>query len=165
METKKLYDRKYFQASKKFQKGKSRLEELQKSVLSYSPRKVLDVGCGIGFLVRSLRRQGLEAYGVDFSEDLPGTFWGPEEDFFIVLNAKNIPFGDKEFDVVVSSDFFEHLPDGDIDQVLSEMKRVGKKVLARVSYRVPLTPKQSMYHISNQTKEWWEKRLPEVTLI
>ena len=37
-------------------------------VRSFRPRRVLDVGCGKGFLVECLRDGGVEAYGFDISE-------------------------------------------------------------------------------------------------
>ena len=33
-----------------------------------SPHTVLDAGCALGFLVETLRKQGVEGYGVDLSE-------------------------------------------------------------------------------------------------
>ena len=64
-----------------------------------------------------------------------------------------------------SSDFFEHLPEEKIDSVVSEMKRVGKIVLSRVAYKDKLTRRQAMYHLTNETKEWWENKLEGVTLV
>jgi ubiquinone/menaquinone biosynthesis C-methylase UbiE len=165
MDTKKLYDMKYFRGSRKFQRRGGRLDELEKIILDYKPQTVLDVGCGIGFLVRRLRDNGIETTGVDFANVLPGVYWEDEETYFIVADAKNLPFKDKSYDVVVSSDFFEHLSEEDIDQVVSEMLRVGKVVLARVAYEAVITPKQARYHTTNKPKEWWEEKLKGIKLI
>jgi ubiquinone/menaquinone biosynthesis C-methylase UbiE len=134
-------------------------------IKSYSPESLLDVGCGIGVMVRALRKSGINASGVDFSEDLPGNFWADSEDFFVVSDAKKLPYPDGSFDIVFSSDFFEHVPEEEIDQVLSEMKRVGKRVLARVAYEDSLTAQQSKYHCTNKPRKWWVEKLQGITLI
>ena len=132
-------------------------------VMKYDPKKVLDVGCGMGTLVRILRQRGVEAYGIDFAEVLPGFYW--QEDYFKVAEAQNLAYKDKEFDVVISSDFFEHILEEDIDRVANEMRRVGKKVLARIAYYAELTPKQKVYHVTNKPKDWWESKLKEITIV
>lgn len=159
-----LYHAKYFSGSKKFQKNKSRLKEIADIVCSFEPKKVLDVGCGLGYLVRELRDRGIETYGSDFAVDLWKQKW-LDYNIFYHADAKQLPWPNQTFDVVVSSDFFEHIPEQDIDQVFSEMKRVGKKVIARIAYEDVLTPKQALYHCTNKPKEWWINKLPECQII
>ena len=36
-----------------------------KAVVDFAPKKILDIGCGEGWLVRELKRQGITSYGVD----------------------------------------------------------------------------------------------------
>lgn len=44
-------------------------EEIAQSIiLKLRPERVLDVGCGIGFLVKKLRKAGVKAFGFDVSE-------------------------------------------------------------------------------------------------
>lgn len=43
---------------------------IEDAVLDYSPRRVLDVGCGEGWLVRALAERGIAAVGVDASPPL-----------------------------------------------------------------------------------------------
>lgn len=158
-----LYNHKYFRSSKKFQKDKVRLEELVKAIKECSPTTVLDVGCGLGILVRRLRQEGIQAQGTDFASALK-EFWGKDEDYFQIVDAKALPFPDKSFDLVFSSDFFEHIPEEEIDTVLAEMQRVGKKVMACIAYEAQLTPNQALYHVTNKPKIWWEKKLPGVII-
>src|SRR5689334_20306020 len=44
-------------------------------------------------------------------------------------DAKRIPFSDRNFDVVVASDLFEHVPEHDHRRVFDEMARVSKNFL------------------------------------
>lgn len=157
-----LYDYKYFMSSRRFQRRKDRLEELVGIIRTYNPTSVLDVGCGIGNLVLKLRELGIKAIGVDNAGDLK-LFW--KNDGFYISDASNLPFEDKSFDLVISTDFFEHIPEEKIDSVKSEMLRVGKKVIARVAYEDKLTKKQAQYHVTNKPKEWWNSKLERIELI
>jgi ubiquinone/menaquinone biosynthesis C-methylase UbiE len=157
-----LYNHKYFISSRKFQREETRLNELVNIIKSYKPESVLDVGCGIGNLVLKLREEGIPAFGIDSAEALD-FFWN--EDYFSFAEATKLPFKDKMFDIVVSTDFFEHIPEEDIDTVKSEMLRVGKKVLSRVAYEDNITKRQSLYHVTNKPKEWWVIKLKGISLI
>lgn len=120
-----------------------------RTVLAHNPKKVLDVGCGQGKVVCLLRQEGIEAYGID-TEKI-ATF---APSWCDVGNAKNIPFTDKFFDVVVSNDFFEHLKEDEIDIVYNEMKRVGNYVITRISL------KQKDNHLTVKPISWWKEKLP-----
>jgi ubiquinone/menaquinone biosynthesis C-methylase UbiE len=153
-----LYNATYFRRSKKFQSGSSRLDEFVGIVKSYSPKRVLDIGCGIGFLVRRLRDAGIDAWGTDFAKDLQTVYW-KDAPYFQLADAIHQPFMDKEFDLVISTDFFEHVPEQDIDDIVKEMQRVGNKVITRLAYKAELYNRQVLYHVTNKSKDWWEGKL------
>lgn len=157
-----LYHENYFQNSKIFQKNKYRTKSFINFIKSYEVKSVLDVGCGIGTLVWKLNRFGIRAMGVDFAPILKEKFWkGP---YFVCADAKNMPFPDKSFDMVFSSDFFEHIEEKDIDKVAVEMKRIGRIVVAVVAHDLggKVTPGQRQYHVTHKTLEWWINRLPDI---
>lgn len=86
-------------------------EELKK----IGARKVLDLGCGSGWLSVYLARQGFEVLGVDVSEqavNLAKT-WALQEDLkigFDVADAAQLNYDDGSFDAVVANSIFEHFP-------------------------------------------------------
>lgn len=160
--TKTYYHRRYFERSREFQTNPKRIARLVSSIMEYSPKTVLDVGCGWGVVVRDLRKQGIEAWGIDFAEPVKD-FW--EGDFYKIADANSIPFSDHSFDIVFSSDFFEHIPKEEIDNVYSEMKRVGGKVIAVIPKAQTLNLSQTHYHITNEPLEWWEKKLEGAEII
>lgn len=86
-------------------------EELKK----IGARKVLDLGCGSGWLSVYLARQGFEVLGVDVSEqavNLAKT-WALQEDLkigFDVADAAQLNYEDGSFDAVVANSIFEHFP-------------------------------------------------------
>jgi SAM-dependent methyltransferase len=74
---------------------------------------VLDFGCGIGALIRVLRRAGIESYGIELER--PGILENLPEDMrpFVTLYGGTfpIPFPDKSFASVVCSEVLEHIRD------------------------------------------------------
>ncbi len=75
-------------------------------------RSVLDVGCGVGSMVRELRDHGFDAYGVD----LPGLdpFWArldhPRDRFCVVDPIEfRLPFADGCLDFVYTIGAMEHV--------------------------------------------------------
>lgn len=92
----------------------------------YAPlegRRVLDVGCGIGFYTRRLQEAGADAYGVDVDPEKVA------EARQIVANvqvapAEALPFPDGFFDMVLSHEVLEHVDDD--RQAVAEAIRVLK---------------------------------------
>jgi len=88
-----------------------------------SDSKVLDIGCGLGFMHGLLNKKNCDYYGIDW-EDYKRV---PKERFKkIDLNQKRkIPFKDNSFDYVLCLDVLEHLfyP----IEIINEIKRVTKK--------------------------------------
>jgi SAM-dependent methyltransferase len=76
-------------------------------------RDCLDAGCGQPYLLEALQRElGLETYGCDISErtmeDQEGSSVARE---FRVLDLSREVWPDRTFDLVVSSEVLEHIPD------------------------------------------------------
>lgn len=86
-------------------------EELNK----VSAKKVLDLGCGSGWLAVYLARQGFEVVGVDVSAqaiNLANT-WANQEELkisFQVGDASKLQYEAGSFDAVVANSIFEHFP-------------------------------------------------------
>jgi SAM-dependent methyltransferase len=76
------------------------------------PPPILDFGCGAGALVRALRHEGLEIYGVELDNDRIRTHLLPEVQPFVTLYDGSLPspFADGQFRSVICSEVLEHLP-------------------------------------------------------
>lgn len=89
-------------------------------------KRVLDAGCGEGYGVSSLARTALEAVGVDISQEAMdkarNRYGGGNLDFKHVRSGERYPFSDGHFDVVVSFEVIEHIPDW--SDYLRELARV-----------------------------------------
>lgn len=149
------YGKEYFELPRARKKAAYGIKNEKRliAVLEYEPKRVLDVGCGFGFLVKKMRKAGIEAYGIDISK-----YAGDEiPEWFTQADAYDIPFPDNYFDVVTAMDFFEHLPEEQIDRVYSEMRRVGNRVIAEISY---VDSRYTNEHLTIMDKDWWQKKLP-----
>jgi SAM-dependent methyltransferase len=105
--------------------------------------RILEVACGRGGFIRELARAGARVTGCDFSSaalraasvKLSATGSAPSATL-IQGDAQNLPFADNSFDLVVSCETIEHLPD--VQSGVREMYRVtragGKLFLTTPNY-------------------------------
>lgn len=91
---------------------------------------VLDVGCGDSAFARLLANR-LVVVGADRSLTALQLARGP----VVCSAADHMPFADKAFDVVVSSELLEHLPTAQVRAVAAELQRLARKwVIVSVPY-------------------------------
>ena len=103
--------------------------------------RVLDVGCGKGFLVKDLMLEcpGLEAFGLDISRY---ALMNCEKEVIGRLHlgdAVNLPFPDRSFDCVISLNTIHNLTRADVVIAMCEIQRLsGGRAFVQVdSYRTP----------------------------
>ena len=94
-------------------------------VLEVSKGRVLDIGCGDGFILKILKDHGLESYGIDINRYFVEIT--RREGLSCVLgDARNIPFPDNSFDtVLIVNNTLGNIPLGKI-RTLQEANRVLK---------------------------------------
>jgi ubiquinone/menaquinone biosynthesis C-methylase UbiE len=89
--------------------------------------RVLDVGCGKGFLVKDLMLEcpGLEAFGLDISHyallRCPPEIVGRLH----LGSADSLPFPDRSFDAVLSINTIHNLPRADAVKAMREIERLS----------------------------------------
>ncbi len=89
--------------------------------------KILDVGCGAGFLTNELAQAKHDVTGVDLSGDsleVAKRFDKTRSVKYQIADAYNLPFEDGSFDVVCALDFLEHVEDP--ARAIAEFSRVLK---------------------------------------
>ena len=124
--------------------------------------KVLDVGCGKGFLLFDFTKvvPGIEVHGIDISDYAIAN--GKEEikQRLRVGSATELPWPDRYFDLVYSLNTLHNLHCYDLERALREMERVGKrKYLCVESYRNEVEKTNLLYwqvtcETFNTPKEW-----------
>jgi len=91
--------------------------------------KVLDVGCAKGFMMHDFKlfMPDMEILGVDISEYAIENGIETMKPFVQVANAKELPFEDNQFDLVLGINVIHNLPQEECKQALQEIQRVSKK--------------------------------------
>ena len=91
--------------------------------------KILDVGCGKGYLLYDFKKiiPEAEVYGIDISEYAIQKSKTEISDRLIIGNATCLPWEENYFDLVISINTLHCLEAYDLDLALREMERVGKK--------------------------------------
>jgi SAM-dependent methyltransferase len=99
-------------------------------VAAMAPERVLDAGCGEGFVARLLidRIGGLRLTGCELSDSaLQLARTTNPEATFARGNITALPFADDAFDVVCCFEVLEHLPGDGPAQALAEFARVARR--------------------------------------
>ena len=91
-------------------------------------QRVLDVGCGKGFLLYELTAvvPGLAVAGIDISEYAIANAKEEIKSSLHIGEASALPFGDAEFDLVISLGTLHNLAIADLWRALGEVDRVSK---------------------------------------
>lgn len=91
--------------------------------------RILDVGCGKGFLLYDLTQAvpGVEVAGIDVSEYAIEHAKPEVQELLQVGTAAELPFPDDSFDLVISINVLHNLYVYDLDAALREIERVGRR--------------------------------------
>jgi len=97
-------------------------------LIEFIPKKldlrILDLGCGTGFLLEELNSVSNNSVGLDLSADMLKLACEKEKAKrrLILGSGDNLPFADGVFDVVVCRGSLHHMPN--LEHVLSEIRRI-----------------------------------------
>lgn len=101
-------------------------------------KKVLDIGCDNGDLLKNFTSKDFELYGVDLYDYVDRDFREKVNFSSVDLNFEKLPYANDEFDVIFSLQVIEHLENP--FQIMREVKRVLKNSgIFILSYPNPFT--------------------------
>lgn len=119
------------------------------------PASILDVGCGNGKACKLLSDMWYDVTGVD----IVGGPYNRDGYNFVThdLLTGSMPFKEKEFDVVISFDFLEHIETGNVRDVIQDIFRVSKKIIISVPliHETKGKPLLRVLHRTVKPAEWW----------
>ena len=125
--------------------------------------KILDVGCGKGFLLFDMLkiRPDIEIYGLDISNYAIENSKEEIREKIVLGNSNNLPWEDDYFDLVISITTLHNLYIFDLFKSLKEIERVAKsyKYICVESYRNEVEKANLLYwqvtcEAFNTPKEW-----------
>jgi 2-polyprenyl-6-hydroxyphenyl methylase/3-demethylubiquinone-9 3-methyltransferase len=95
--------------------NRARAPFVQKKIEAYFGKKkcrILDVGCGAGFLSNELAKSGHEVTGIDLSEgslEVARRKDVTKSVHYLQADGLELPFEPNQFDIVLAMDFLEHI--------------------------------------------------------
>lgn len=114
-----------------YHSGKALLRFLLRNRVNFCNKKVLDFGCGNGYMWQWMKDLGLSAeyVGAEFSEEsivnLKNNF-GNEIEVVAVKNFP-LPYEEETFDIILVTEVIEHLSDDILQKDIREWRRLLKK--------------------------------------
>ena len=123
-------------------------ESLVKHYKLQAGMRVLDVGCGKGYLLKEMLDlvPGLEIRGLDISTYAVQNAHPDVADLIQVGNAADLPWSTRRFDLVLSLNTLHNLHNYDLASALRELERVAtEKYLVVESYRTELEKMNLLY--------------------
>ncbi|MDN3514527.1 MAG: class I SAM-dependent methyltransferase [Candidatus Brocadia sp.] len=111
--------------------------------------KLLDIGCGYGHFIETMKCQGWSVYGIDLSSKV--LLYAKEKGLDVFeISVDNVSFPDKYFDAVTAFYVLEHLtnPLHALQNIFKMLKPHGILVL-RVPHTTPIVRFLSVFKIKN----------------
>lgn len=116
------------------------------------PRRVLDAGCGFGFLVEALRQRGVEAMGIDVSGYAISQVHPSIQSY--CRQGSITDDLDGSYDLIVTIEVLEHIPPGDTARALDNMCAHTGDILFSST---PFDHKE-LTHVNVQPPEYWAEQ-------
>jgi ubiquinone/menaquinone biosynthesis C-methylase UbiE len=162
-----LGSKKYFEHFDRLREEIDSYEEASRihEFAGFRDKKVLEVGCGNGYVLSRYAQQGADVVGVDISDtavdlcrkrfahmNLAGAFQ--------TADAEHLPFADNSLDCVCSMGVLHHVPN--TAAAVAEIHRVlkpGGRLIVMFYHR-----RSALYHINFRTKSWVTGKSMQVLL-
>ena len=121
------------------------------------PKKVVDVGCGIGTWLSVFREEGVdEVLGIDGNWLDKEMLLVPKEYFQNANLEKPLEIGEK-FDLVVSLEVAEHLPQNCAENFIDSLIQLGPAIL----FSAAIPHQGGTHHQNEQWPDYWQKKFEE----
>lgn len=132
-EIKQWYDYEYAKNPNRFIRNWKSYNKFINPIKPDKGKKLLDVACGTGGLLKAAKERGLTPFGLDISREgiiLAAEFSGCQK--LIVANGENLPYKDNSFDYITNIGSLEHFPGpkAGLREMIRVLKTEGKMCVA-----------------------------------
>lgn len=128
------YDAEYFQGDWRNQdrydlESRRKIEGRHPEVIKevFQPKRVIDLGCGPGFLMHLLKEVGIDADGLDISPSSPVMAPPGVRDRIQIGSIVDADLPDQAYDLVICREVLEHLPVIDVHRAVQNMCRMSSR--------------------------------------
>jgi 2-polyprenyl-3-methyl-5-hydroxy-6-metoxy-1,4-benzoquinol methylase len=132
----------------------------------FHPKRVMDVGCGLGLRQFAMDAMGIDTYGIEISRyaiNMNPSDKLRNKIICIDISLPDLTIGEQSFDFVLCYDVLEHMQNEDaLDRALINIKKFASdKVLCSIpTIGDPNLELDSTHHIK-ATKDWWKSKFKE----
>jgi SAM-dependent methyltransferase len=126
-------------------------------VAEFTPKTVIDVGCGTGALLGALRERGCEVFGLEYSKGALEYCRARKLNVVEFDLERDFVDDDTTYDVAVSMEVAEHLPERSADRYVDLLSH-----LSRVIVFTAAPPCQGgMDHVNEQPPLYWIRKFQQ----
>ena len=123
-------------------------------VMRYGPESMLDIGCGYNEFIKEIRCATRTMREYDESDWIGADIACPGAD--VITAAHDLPFKDNRFDMIVSFDCMEHIPEGEVPLCIEEFHRVARRIYLKIALTQCSTLIDGEHlHACVRPAEWW----------
>lgn len=116
----------------------------------FSPRTLIDIGCGNGIYLRELNKRNVQVVGCDGSSH--GVLLCPPEVFVFQFNLKEVLAVNRRFDLCLCLEVAEHIPNRYSQNLVETCCRASDLVV----FSAAPVGQGGTDHINEQPAEYWE---------
>jgi 2-polyprenyl-3-methyl-5-hydroxy-6-metoxy-1,4-benzoquinol methylase len=130
----------------------------------FKPKKVLDVGCGMGLRMYAMKTYGLDVEGIEISRfAINSNLFGLADKMVCIdVSLPDLQMGAYQYDLVIAYDVLEHIEPDRLDQTIENIKKMAtKNILCSIPFVGDPNLEADKTHKIKQTKEWWENKFKE----
>jgi len=124
---------------------------------------VCDFGASKGYIIRALRLLDINAYGCDISEYAINNCDVTVKDYLKLSTTNNIIPFDTVFDFIIAKDVFEHIPESEIDNVITAIYEHSTNLFAIIplginnKFEIPAYALDKTHVLAKDVTWWFNK--------
>lgn len=117
------------------------------------PKKVIDIGCGVGTWLAAWKNFGAEIYGVDGDYVDRSQLFISEKNFHPANLENKIKLNEK-FDLVETLEVAEHLSPARADSFVEDLVKLGNVIL----FSAAIAGQGGVNHVNEQMQSYWAEK-------